>query len=128
MTTFQTFHGSAGETLVPEQPGNRSTSPTIHGCPDETLAPQRAQPELSASNSKTVLSLTTPPTKPRWVDVTETEVDLLWLYGPNTNYSELLEQAPLSKLTADVPILAALSSELVTTGALPAILPSCKIA
>ena len=113
----------AGETLAPERRGQNYllTSPIAYGWAGETLAPERSGTKLTASST-----LTVPPTKkPRWVDLTEEDVDIQWLYGPNTRYSQLLEQAPLSKLSADVPTLAVLSSELVTTGALPAILPSC---
>ena len=113
----------AGETLAPERPGQNHllTSPIAHGWAGETLAPERSGTKLTASSTLTVL----PTKKPRWVDLTEEDVDVQWLYGPNTRYSELLEQAPLSQPTADVPILAVLTSELVTTGVLPAILPSC---
>ena len=93
--------------------------PTAHGWAGETLAPERSRTKLTANST-----LTVPPTKkPRWVDLTEEDVDVQWLYGSNTRYSELLEQAPLSEPSADVPILAVLTSELITTGALPAILP-----
>ena len=113
----------AGETLAPERPGQNHllTSPIAHGWAGETLAPERSGTHFTASSTLTVPL----PKKPRWVDLTEEDVDVLWLYGPNTRYSELLKQAPLSAPTADVPILAVLTSELVTTGALPAILPSC---
>ena len=113
----------AGETLAPKRAGQNHllTSPIARGWAGETLALERSGTNLAASST-----LTVPQTKkPRWVDLTEENVDVQWLYGPNTRYSELLEQAPLSQPTADVPILAVLTSELVTTGALPAILPSC---
>ena len=107
--------------LSDEERKHLFTLPTAHGWAGGTLAPERSGTNRTASNTLTVPL----PKKPRWVDLTEEDVDVLWLYGPNTRYSELLKQAPLSAPTADVPILAVLTSELVTTGALPAILPSC---
>ena len=85
----------AGETLAPERPGQNHllTSPIAHGWAGETLAPERSGTKLTASST-----LAVPPTKkPRWVDLTEEDVDVQWLYGSNTRYTELLERAPLSK-------------------------------